>query len=63
MHIRLEADLYTTAADGLTALGYTAEEDSKWDKDFGAAGAIMIGENGELLAGADPCEETTAMGK
>lgn len=62
-HIRLEADLYATAAEGLKTLGYTPEENPKWDKDFGAVGAIMIGENGELLAGADPREETTAMGK
>jgi gamma-glutamyltranspeptidase/glutathione hydrolase len=62
-HIRLEADLYTTTADGLIAMGYTPEEDPKWDKDFGAVGAIMIGENGELLAGADPREETTSLGK
>jgi len=62
-HIRLEADLYATAAQGLTALGYTPQEDPKWDKDFGAVGAIMVGDNGELLAGADPREETTALGK
>ncbi|RPJ18961.1 MAG: gamma-glutamyltransferase family protein, partial [Chloroflexi bacterium] len=62
-HIRLEADLYASAAEGLTALGYTPEEDPQWDKDFGAVGAIVIGENGELLAGADPREETTAMGR
>ena len=62
-HIRLEADLYATAAEGLKALGYTPEENPKWDKDFGAVGAIMIGKNGELLAGADPREETTSMGK
>jgi gamma-glutamyltranspeptidase/glutathione hydrolase len=62
-HIRLEADLYATAAEGLKALGYTPEEDPKWDKDFGAVGAIVIGENGQLLAGADPREETTSMGK
>ncbi|MBN2119264.1 MAG: gamma-glutamyltransferase [Anaerolineales bacterium] len=62
-HIRLEADLYAAAADGLTALGYTPEEDPKWDKDFGAVGAIMVAENGELLAAADPREETTALGK
>jgi gamma-glutamyltranspeptidase/glutathione hydrolase len=62
-HIRLEADLHATAAQGLAALGYTPEEDPKWDKDFGAVGAIVIGENGELLAGADPREETTALGK
>jgi gamma-glutamyltranspeptidase/glutathione hydrolase len=62
-HIRLEADLYATAAEGLKSLGYTPEEDPKWDKDFGAVGAIMIGENGELLAGADPREEATSMGR
>ena len=62
-HIRLEADLYATAAQGLTALGYTVEENPKWDKDYGAVGAIMIGESGELLAGSDPREETTALGK
>jgi gamma-glutamyltranspeptidase / glutathione hydrolase len=62
-HIRLEADLYATAADGLQDLGYTPEQSPKWDKDFGAVGAIMIGQNGELLAGADPREETTALGK
>jgi gamma-glutamyltranspeptidase/glutathione hydrolase len=62
-HIRLEADLYAPAAEGLKTLGYTPEESPKWDKDFGAVGAIMIGENGELLAGADPREETTALGK
>lgn len=62
-HIRLEADLYATAAEGLTALGYTAQEDPKWDKDFGAVGAIMVGEDEELLAAADPREETTALGK
>ena len=47
----------------LTAPGYTREEDPKWDKDFGAVGAIVIGQNPELLAGADPREETTALGK
>ena len=62
-HIRLESDLYATAADGIQTLGYTAEQSPKWDKDFGAVGAIMIGQNGELLAGADPREETTALGK
>ena len=62
-HIRLEADLYTTTADGLKALGYTPEESPKWDKDFGAVGAIMVDGNGGLLAGADPREETTSLGK
>jgi gamma-glutamyltranspeptidase / glutathione hydrolase len=46
-----------------TTLGYTPEEGPKWDKDFGAVGAILIGENGEYLAGADSREETTALGK
>jgi gamma-glutamyltranspeptidase / glutathione hydrolase len=55
--------VYATAAEGLTALGYIPEEDPKWDKDFGAVGAILIGENGELLTGTDPREETTALGK
>jgi len=62
-HIRLEADLYATAAEGLITLGYTPEEDPKWDKDFGAVGAIVVGEDGELFAGSDPREETTALGK
>jgi gamma-glutamyltranspeptidase/glutathione hydrolase len=62
-HIRLESDLYAAAAEGLKALGYTPEESPKWDKDFGAVGAIMIGENGRLLAGADPREETTSLGR
>ena len=62
-HIRLEADLYATAADGLKALGYTPEEDPAWDKDFGAVGAILVTPDGTLEAASDPREETTALGK
>ncbi len=63
-HIRLEADLYDTpATEGLITLGYTPEPSPQWDKDFGAVGAIMIGNDGELLVAADPREETTALGK
>ncbi len=61
--IRLEADLYAQAAQGLKSLGYDVSEDPKWDKDFGAVGAIIRNADGELLAGADPREETTAMGR
>ncbi|KAB2929643.1 MAG: gamma-glutamyltransferase family protein [Leptonema illini] len=62
-HIRLEADLYAPAAAGLRDLGYTPEEDPRWDKDFGAVGAIMVAADGKLIAGADPREETTALGR
>lgn len=59
-HIRLEADLYAQVADDLAALGYTPVESPVWDKDFGAVGAIVLGPDGKLHAGADPREETTA---
>jgi hypothetical protein len=59
----LEADLYTTSAEGLTALGLHPEEDPKWDMGFSAVGAILISKNGEYLASADPREETTTLGK
>ncbi len=61
--LRLEADLYQQVADELTALGYLPGEDPAWDKDYGAVGAILIGPDGKLYAGADPREETTAGGK
>jgi gamma-glutamyltranspeptidase/glutathione hydrolase len=60
--IRLEADLHQSAAAGLAALGYHVEKDPKWDKDYGAVGAIAFGNDGRLYAGADPREETTALG-
>jgi gamma-glutamyltranspeptidase len=62
-HIRLEADLYQQVAAGLQALGYIPEEDTVWNNDFGAVGAIMLGADGKLYAGSDPREETTAGGK
>jgi gamma-glutamyltranspeptidase / glutathione hydrolase len=62
-HLRLEADLFAQAADGLKALGYIPDQDPAWDKDYGAVGAILIGPDGRLNAGADPREETTALGQ
>jgi hypothetical protein len=39
------------------------EEGPERDKDFGAVGGILIGENGEYLAGIDPREERMALSK
>ncbi len=61
--LRLEASLYDQTASGLQALGYTLQRDPDWDKDYGAVGAILIGEDGRIYAGADPREETLAGGK
>jgi len=61
--LRIEADLYQLVATDLAALGYVPQEDPAWDKDFGAVGAILIEPDGKLYAGADPREETTALGK
>ena len=47
-------------ADALAERGYRVLEDPQWDKDFGAVGGILRGDDGKLLAGADPREETTA---
>jgi gamma-glutamyltranspeptidase/glutathione hydrolase len=61
--LRLEASLYDQAAAGLQDIGYTTERDPDWDKDYGAVGAILIGEDGRIYAGADPREETLAGGE
>ena len=61
--LRIESDLFQQVHEQLTALGYVPQEDPPWDKDFGAVGAILIGPDGKLYAGADPREETTALGK
>lgn len=61
--LRLEADLYSQVSEALKALGYAPQEDPAWDKDFGAVGAILLGPDGKLYAGADPREETLALGK
>lgn len=58
--IRLEQDVYNTAAKGLQQLGYDTLKDPQWDKDFGAVGAIMKAPDGTITAAADPREETTA---
>jgi gamma-glutamyltranspeptidase/glutathione hydrolase len=61
-HVRLEADLYDKVAQNMKALGYVPDRDPKWDKDYGAVGAIVRDTDGALSAGADPREETTAGG-
>ena len=61
--LRLESDLYQQVSEQLKELGYVPQEDPAWDKDFGAVGAILIGTDGKLYAGADPREETTALGE
>lgn len=63
--LRLEPPLAAQVGESLKALGYAVEVDEKYplDKDFGAVGAIHIGEDGLIYAGADPREETTASGK
>ena len=61
--LNLEADLYAQVADELTKLGYSVNEKPTWDKDFGAVGAILVGPDGKIYAGADPREETTSGGK
>jgi gamma-glutamyltranspeptidase/glutathione hydrolase len=56
--LRLEADLYASAASGLEVLGYTLVEDTIWHADFGGVGAIMLAEDGTIQVGADPRWET-----
>ena len=58
--LRLEQTLYREHAQALTQLGYKVLEDPDLDKDFGAVGGILRNDDGTLLAGADPREETTA---
>lgn len=60
--LEIEADLYAQVAADLTQLGYHLTEEPAWDKDFGAVGAILVGPDGKIYAGADPREETTADG-
>ncbi len=61
--IRLEQDIYQQVTAGLQALGYKTIADTKWNFDFGSVGAVLLGEDGKLYAGADPRWETWALGK
>jgi len=61
--ISLEAELFQSAASGLAEYGYTVQEDTMWNKDFGAVGAILLNPDGTIYAASDPREETTALGK
>jgi gamma-glutamyltranspeptidase/glutathione hydrolase len=61
--IRLEGDLYESAAEGLISYGYNVQQDEMWNKDFGAVGAILVLPDGTIYAGSDPREETTAGGR
>lgn len=63
--LRLEPPLAAQVGEALEALGYTVQVNEKYplDKDFGAVGAIHIGQDGQIYAGADPREETTVAGK
>ena len=58
--LRLEQTLYREHAQALAQLGYKVLQDPDWDKDFGAVGGILRNDDGTLLVGADPREETTA---
>ncbi|MFK7974589.1 MAG: gamma-glutamyltransferase family protein [Halioglobus sp.] len=58
--LRLERDLYASSAERLRQLGYNVIENPKWDKDFGAVGAIIKTADGSLIAAGDPREETAA---
>lgn len=61
--LRIEGDLYDQVGEQMKALGYDATRSEKWDNDFGAVGGVVLGQDGQIYAGADPREETTAGGK
>jgi len=58
----LEAILYDAIAADLEGLGYEVRRWPGWDNHFGAVGAVLR-EGGELVAGSDPREATTAAGR
>jgi gamma-glutamyltranspeptidase/glutathione hydrolase len=61
--LHLESTIYITAAQALTSMGYTVVEYEDWHPQaFGAVGAVLR-ENGTLYAGADPRENTWALGE
>ncbi len=60
--LELEASLYDSIADDLEGLGYEARRWPDWDNHFSAVGAVLR-EPGGLVAGSDPREATTAVGR
>jgi gamma-glutamyltranspeptidase/glutathione hydrolase len=62
--IELEASIYDSCGEQLTAMGYSVNRLDDWDNKFGAVCAIISDpETGKLTAGADPREESWAEGK
>ncbi len=62
--IELEASLYDACGPRLIAMGYKVDRLEDWDNQFGAVCAIMKNPETEtLVGGADPREESWAMGK
>lgn len=61
--LRLEADLYELSGNDLQAQGYTLVKDTVWHMDYGSVGAIVLGEDGTIYAGADPRWETLAIAR
>jgi gamma-glutamyltranspeptidase/glutathione hydrolase len=60
--LELEESLHRAAGSELEALGYRVVAWPDWDNHFGGVGAVRR-LNGELAAGADPREETLALGR
>lgn len=59
--LELEASLKPAAA-ALEAMGYTIESYPDFDNHFSAVGAVHLAGDGGLVGGADPREETMALG-
>ena len=60
--LELEATLYDAIADELRALGYEVRRWDDWDNHFSAVGAVLWHGDG-LIAGSDPRDATTALGR
>ncbi len=62
--IAMERSLYEKTGAALKSLGYKIEVKEDWDNDFGAPCVILRNPaSGKLLGGADPREESWAMGE